>query len=112
LWFGASSPASRRRRRRATRASFKPARDDGEGGETEGAAEGDFDDDDMEARSVRRHRGRLKPKVLETFDTVASEYKRLRRLQDQDIQFSSKSASLLARARAQVQEAQTNHHRG
>src|SRR5207253_2812555 len=27
----------------------------------------------------------LKPKVLETFDTVANEYKRLRRLQDQDI---------------------------
>ena len=36
----------------------------------------------------------LKPKVLETFDTVASEYKRLRRLQDQDIQFRLKSASL------------------
>ena len=36
----------------------------------------------------------LKPKVLETFDTVASEYKRLRRLQDQDIAFRLKSESL------------------
>ena len=36
----------------------------------------------------------LKPKVLETFDTVASEYKRLRRLQDQDIAFRLKSDSL------------------
>ena len=36
----------------------------------------------------------LKPKVLETFDTVANEYKRLRRLQDQDIQFQLKSLSL------------------
>jgi RNA polymerase primary sigma factor len=32
--------------------------------------------------------------VLETLDTVASEYKRLRRLQDQDIQFKLKSQSL------------------
>ena len=36
----------------------------------------------------------LKPKVLETFDTVADSYKRLRRLQDQDIQFKLKSTTL------------------
>ena len=36
----------------------------------------------------------LKPKVLETFDTVASEYKRLRRLQDQDIALKLKSDAL------------------
>ena len=36
----------------------------------------------------------LKPKVVETFDTVADSYKRLRRLQDQDIQFRLKSQSL------------------
>ena len=33
-----------------------------------------------------RHRGRLKPKVLETFDTIADTFKRLRRLQEIDIQ--------------------------
>jgi RNA polymerase primary sigma factor len=79
----------------ATATSFKPARDDGEEEKPEGAAEGDFDDDDMEGSlSFAAIEAELKPKVLETFDTVASEYKRLRRLQDQDIQFKLKSASL------------------
>ena len=36
----------------------------------------------------------LKPKVLETFDNVADAYKRLRRLQEQDIAFRLNSASL------------------
>src|SRR5882672_3879200 len=79
----------------ATATSFKPARDDGEEEKPEGAAEGDFDDDDMEGSlSFAAIEAELKPGVLETFDTVASEYKRLRRLQDQDIQFKLKSASL------------------
>ncbi len=66
----------------------------GEGGETP-AADGDFDDDDMEnSLSLAAIEAELKPKVLETFDTVASEYKRLRRLQDQDIAFRLKSESL------------------
>ncbi|MEJ0078006.1 MAG: RNA polymerase sigma factor RpoD [Alphaproteobacteria bacterium] len=60
-----------------------------------GAAEGEegtpvgddgLDDDDMEnSLSLAAIEAELKPKVLETFDKVASEYKRLRRLQDQDI---------------------------
>ena len=37
---------------------------------------------------------RLKPKVIETFDTIAGAYKRLRRLQDRDIQFQLKWLSL------------------
>src|ERR1700692_2687644 len=36
----------------------------------------------------------MKPKGLENFDTIASEFKRLRRLQDQDIAFQLKSQSL------------------
>jgi RNA polymerase primary sigma factor len=36
----------------------------------------------------------LKPKVLETFDNVADSYKRLRRLQDQDIEFKLKNTTL------------------
>jgi RNA polymerase primary sigma factor len=54
----------------------------------EGAPVGDdgLDDDDMEnSLSLAAIEAELKPKVLETFDKVASEYKRLRRLQDQDI---------------------------
>ena len=57
--------------------------------------ESDLDDDDMENWiSHAAIEAELKPKVLETFDTIASEYKRLRRLQDQDIQFQLKSLSL------------------
>ena len=48
----------------------------------------DDDDDDMENRlSAAAIEAELKPKVIETFDAVANAYKRLRRLQDQDIQF-------------------------
>jgi RNA polymerase primary sigma factor len=76
---------------------FKAANDDEEGGEQkpEGAAEGDFDDDDMEnSLSLAAIEAELKPKVLETFDNVADSYKRLRRLQDQDIEFKLKNTTL------------------
>ncbi|MGH8123822.1 MAG: RNA polymerase sigma factor RpoD, partial [Rudaea sp.] len=77
---------------------FKPAAGNEEGdGEDkpEGAPEGDFDEDDMEGSlSLAAIEAELKPKVLETFDTVANEYKRLRRLQDQDIAFKLKSTTL------------------
>ncbi len=36
----------------------------------------------------------LKPKVVETFDNIADAYKRLRRLQDQDIQNKLRNDSL------------------
>src|SRR5829696_5747141 len=53
----------------------------------EGAPVGDGDDDDdMEnSLSLAAIEAELKPKVMEAFDKIASEYKRLRRLQDQDI---------------------------
>src|SRR5450759_1687696 len=77
---------------------FKAAakRAEGEESAAEGAAgEGDFDDDDMESSlSFAAIEAELKPKVVETFDNVADTYKRLRRLQDQDIQFQLKSLSL------------------
>ena len=77
---------------------FKAAGERAEGAEgaAEGAAgEGDFDDDDMEnSLSVAAIEAELKPKVLETFDSVAGTYKRLRRLQDHDIQFQLKRQSL------------------
>jgi RNA polymerase primary sigma factor len=53
------------------------------------------DDDDMENwLSVAAIETELKPKVLETFDSIAGTYKRLRRLQDHDIQFQLKRLSL------------------
>jgi RNA polymerase primary sigma factor len=76
---------------------FRAGRDDGQGGEKSEAAESepDFDDDDMEGSlSLAAIEAELKPKVLETFDKVADAYKRLRRLQEQDIQFRLQNSSL------------------
>src|SRR5215210_3317717 len=69
-----------------------PAEDNLEGGPM---GEPEMDDDDMEnSLSLAAIEAELKPKVLETFDKVASEYKRLRRLQEQDIEFRLKNTSL------------------
>src|SRR5262249_42705397 len=66
-----------------------PERANGEEGE------GDFDDDDMEnSLSLAAIEAELKPKVVETFDNIADAYKRLRRLQDQDIQNKLRNDSL------------------
>jgi RNA polymerase primary sigma factor len=53
----------------------------------EGAlGESDLDEDDLEnSMSLAAIEAELKPKVLETFNTIADTFKRLRRLQDQDI---------------------------
>jgi RNA polymerase primary sigma factor len=84
-----------------TATPFKPAgatpAGDGEaseGGEQQ-QGEGDFDDDDMEnSLSLAAIEAELKPKVVETFDKIADAFKRLRRLQDQDIQLQLKSDAL------------------
>jgi RNA polymerase primary sigma factor len=75
---------------------FKPqqpgARDgatgDGEeAGEEAAIADADIDEDDLEnSMSLAAIEAELKPKVLETFDNIADAFKRLRRLQDQDIE--------------------------
>jgi RNA polymerase primary sigma factor len=57
--------------------------------------EGELDEDDLEnSMSLAAIEAELKPKVLETFDNVADRYKRLRRLQDQDIANKLKNQSL------------------
>ncbi|MGL4265021.1 MAG: RNA polymerase sigma factor RpoD [Afipia sp.] len=55
---------------------------------SEAAAEADMDEDDEfeNQMSLAAIEAELKPKVVETFDKIASEYKKLRRLQEQDIQ--------------------------
>ena len=73
----------------------KRVEDDGEATGEPPIGEGEMDDDDLEnSLSLAAIEAELKPKVLETFDTVADSYKRLRRLQDQDIQFQLKNQSL------------------
>jgi len=79
---------------------FKPAdkRTDSDETATERAireSDPDDDDDDKEdGFSAAAVEAELKPKVIEIFDTIASTYKRLRRLQDQDIQFQLRRLSL------------------
>jgi RNA polymerase primary sigma factor len=61
----------------------------------EAAAESDMDDDEFEnAMSLAAIEAELKPRVVETFDKIANEYKKLRRLQEQDIQNRLQSESL------------------
>jgi RNA polymerase primary sigma factor len=81
----------------ATPFKSEPARANGEEGEAAEPVpgEGEFDDDDMEnSLSLAAIEAELKPKVVDTFDKVADAYKRLRRLQDQDIEFKLKNTTL------------------
>src|SRR5665213_2804271 len=93
-YFCATSSTLKRPMPAPTKATGEGA--EGEEGVAKGAAGvGDFDDDDMEkSLSFAAIEAELMPKVVETFDNVAGIYKRLRRLQDQDIQFQLKSLSL------------------
>ena len=55
----------------------------------------DSDDDDADNNlSLAAMEAELKPKVLETFDAIASDYKKLRRLQDQKVELTLKSDAL------------------
>jgi RNA polymerase primary sigma factor len=62
----------------------------------EAAAEADMDEDDEfeNQMSLAAIEAELKPKVVETFDKIADSYKKLRRLQEQDIQNQLQSESL------------------
>src|SRR4030088_1927439 len=82
----------------ASATPFKPASERANGEEAEGGetppTEGDFDDDMENSLSLAAIEAELKPKVVETFDNIADAYKRLRRLQDQDIQNKLRNDSL------------------
>jgi RNA polymerase primary sigma factor len=68
---------------------------EGESVSGEGAAEGDMDDDEFENQmSLAAIEAELKPKVVETFDKIADNYKKLRRLQEQDIANQLQSETL------------------
>jgi RNA polymerase primary sigma factor len=77
---------------------FKPhtGAPDGDEALPEGAlGEPDLDEDDLEnSMSLAAIEAELKPKVLETFDIIADTFKRLRRLQDQDIRNKLHNESL------------------
>ena len=78
---------------------FKPADEHADGEEiaADGTiSESNLDDEDDEENwlSVAAIEAELKPEVIKSFDTIAGIYRRLRRLQDQDIQFQLKRLSL------------------
>ncbi|MGO9399341.1 MAG: RNA polymerase sigma factor RpoD, partial [Xanthobacteraceae bacterium] len=64
-------------------------------GEAAPPAEGFEDDEDLEnSVSLSAMEAELKPKVLETFDRIADAYKKLRRLQDQNVANKLQNESL------------------
>lgn len=72
-----------------------PGADGVEKDPAEAAAEADMDDDEFENQmSLAAIEAELKPKVVETFDKIAENYKKLRRLQEQDIANQLQSESL------------------
>ncbi len=90
---------------------FKPAgeRADGEERAAEGAAgKAISTTTTMEnSLSLAAIEAELKPKVIETFDNIAGTYKRLRRLQDQDIQFQLKACRSRPRRNASIRSSRT-----
>ncbi|MBN9146684.1 RNA polymerase sigma factor RpoD [Nitrobacter sp.] len=61
----------------------------------EAAAEGDMEEDDFDNQmSLAAIEAELKPKVVETFDKIAENYKKLRRLQEADISNQLQNESL------------------
>ncbi len=64
-------------------------------GAAEAAADGDIDDDEFENQmSLAAIEAELKPKVVEIFDKIADNSKKLRRLQEQDISNQLQNESL------------------
>ncbi|MBL8586766.1 MAG: RNA polymerase sigma factor RpoD, partial [Bradyrhizobiaceae bacterium] len=76
--------------------TFKQDDPDGEDENPDSAlGEGDLDEDDLDgSMSLAAIEAELKPKVVETFDTVADHYKKLRRLQEQNVESKLKNESL------------------
>ncbi len=70
------------------------ARGDGESAEFRGEENFDDDDDLDNSLSLAAMEAQLKPKVLETFDRIATEYKKLRKLQDQHVERKLQDNSL------------------
>jgi RNA polymerase primary sigma factor len=92
----AARQAQQLQQQAAARAAPTPApRNDDEDGEKPAGEENFDDEDDMEnSVSLSAMEAELKPKVLETFDRIASAYKKLRRLQDQNVENKLKNEAL------------------
>ena len=79
----------------AAPAAAAPAARDDEDGERVAQEEFDDEEDDLEnSLSLAAMEAELKPKVLETFDLVATNYKKLRKLQDQEVERALRNDTL------------------
>ena len=68
--------------------------EDGKGEEEKKKEEDDYDDDMDNALSLAAMEAELKPQVLETFELIATNYKKFRRLQDQVVERAMKNEAL------------------
>ncbi|MGB7286017.1 MAG: RNA polymerase sigma factor RpoD [Salaquimonas sp.] len=81
------------RRQEEPKAPVKAEGEEGEEGEAT-TEDDDEEDDDENALSLAAMEAELKPAVIETFDTIADTYKKLRRLQDQLVEKALDNKSL------------------
>jgi RNA polymerase primary sigma factor len=94
------TPSARRRAKEAEQAETP-----------EGETPPDMDDDDMENNvSLSAMEAELKPRV-ETFNAIADDYKKLRRLQDQDIANRLENTSSRRRRSASTRSSRTTSPR-
>ncbi len=95
---GAAEKVAEAEQARAAARAAAPPRVETNGADGEAAVGSeDFsdEDDDMEnSVSLSAMEAELKPKVLDTFDRIADAYKKLRRLQDQNVENKLKNESL------------------
>jgi RNA polymerase primary sigma factor len=92
---GAQEALAAQRAAAAAPATAPQTPPDGFEGEAPPTGESFDDDEDLEnSVSLSAMEAELKPKVLETFDRIADAYKKLRRLQDQNVQNKLKNEAL------------------
>jgi len=92
---GAAEALAEQIRQRAAPATAPTTPPDGFDGEGAAPPDGFDDEDDLEnSVSLSAMEAELKPKVLETFDRIADAYKKLRRLQDQNVENKLKNETL------------------
>ena len=92
---GAAEALAAQIRERVAPATAPQTPPDGFDGEGATPPDGFDDEDDMEnSVSLSAMEAELKPKVLETFDRIADAYKKLRRLQDQNVENQLKNETL------------------
>ena len=75
-----------------------PGAPGGAPGEAQGDEEGEDEDDFESSLSLAAMENELKPKVLETFEAIADNYKKLRKLQEQNVEHQQGEAGALSPA--------------